>query len=662
MGRVAVENLRELAESRPEEVLEERREPRRGAPPALGLVTSDGQVGVDEGAEEPRPDAPLVVRGVPLRRPSLEAAPVIGVSRVERPQAVRGEELLLDRRKRPLGPAPCDEGPVEGEREELVGAEGEVSRPVRPDDVGEPADALVPEEGREALPRLVGDREEAGRREGVSEVGRVEADDAQRVVPERLHLDRLAGARRHDAPVDARVHPGELLARLARREEAVHVAADAEARAAQVPLDDLDEARVDLPAERVVARRLVVGADGLDEPEGAVDVVVLGLGPLVGEAVRDHAAVDVARERLEDRPGGVEPPGGEEETGERDHRVAPPVGEPRIAGDDRPPLAAPRDEPVGGAPEDAQGAAVGAGPLDLPPPLLLRVGEVGGVGGRAAGQRRDESRRGAVGEVPGERERREEVLGEREAARAVQVVLEAAVPEERLRGGGGVVGEPERREGADGREVHGALFPRECGVARRLDAAEGVVVAVREEGPDLQPDGSAAGEELPRHDRRRLALDEEEGSAQARPARLVFPRRERVDAEGAEQQVSARVELAAVVVDREVEAFLADDERLLELREEDGAAGRRRRRRDEEAVIAARAPPRDGRQRVAPETVGLEPLGVGEEREAVHRLERRGGTLHRVPPGAHLSGPTRSSGRSAREAPFAPSRRRRRGP
>ena len=157
-------------EPRPQ-VVEERGEPRRSPPPALGPVPANGQVRVDEGAEKPGPGAPLVIRGVPLRRTALEAATVVGVSGVERAKPVRGEEPLLDREERPLGPLPGDEGPVEREGEELVGAEREIARSVGPDDVGEPAEAFVPEERREALPGLVGDREEAGRREGVSEVG-----------------------------------------------------------------------------------------------------------------------------------------------------------------------------------------------------------------------------------------------------------------------------------------------------------------------------------------------------------------------------------------------------------------------------------------------------------------------------------------------------------
>ena len=51
---------------------------------------------LDVRAEEPGPDGPLVVGGVPLGRSSLVPAAVAGVQRRERPQADRGQEVLLD--------------------------------------------------------------------------------------------------------------------------------------------------------------------------------------------------------------------------------------------------------------------------------------------------------------------------------------------------------------------------------------------------------------------------------------------------------------------------------------------------------------------------------------------------------------------------------------
>ena len=78
-------------------------------------------------------------------------------------------------------------------------------------------------------------------------------EQAERVVPERVDLDRLAAPRRHHPAVALGVHPGELVALGALAEQAVRrVDADAEARAAQVVVDDVD--RASAGARRSVAR------------------------------------------------------------------------------------------------------------------------------------------------------------------------------------------------------------------------------------------------------------------------------------------------------------------------------------------------------------------------------------------------------------------------
>ena len=71
-----------------------------------------------------------------------------------------------------------------------------------------------------------------------------EAHGAERIVPERVDLDGLAGARRHHPVADLRVHPRDLHAGLARAQEAVGcVHADAVARAPLVPADHVREHR-----------------------------------------------------------------------------------------------------------------------------------------------------------------------------------------------------------------------------------------------------------------------------------------------------------------------------------------------------------------------------------------------------------------------------------
>src|SRR5205814_10545740 len=47
------------------------------------------------------------------------------------------------------------------------------------------------------------------------------SDQPQRVVPQRIDLDRLAASRGHDPVLDAGIHPGERVTLLAARQQAV---------------------------------------------------------------------------------------------------------------------------------------------------------------------------------------------------------------------------------------------------------------------------------------------------------------------------------------------------------------------------------------------------------------------------------------------------------
>ena len=66
----------------------------------------------------------------------------------------------------------------------------------------------------------------------------VAAGQSQRVEPERLHLHRLADARRDHPVADLRVHPGQLHAGHAAGEQAVRRRRDAVARAALIAGED----------------------------------------------------------------------------------------------------------------------------------------------------------------------------------------------------------------------------------------------------------------------------------------------------------------------------------------------------------------------------------------------------------------------------------------
>ena len=79
------------------------------------------------------------------------------------------------------------------------------------------------------------------------------------------------------------------------------------ARAAHVPLDDVGQHAVQIVAhELVVACVIEQRAHGFKEPERRVNRVVFGRIIRVGKAIRQHAAIHVARKLREDAAGDIE--------------------------------------------------------------------------------------------------------------------------------------------------------------------------------------------------------------------------------------------------------------------------------------------------------------------------------------------------------------------
>src|SRR5690606_41553604 len=108
-----------------------------------------------------------------------------------------------------------------------------------------------------------------------------------------------------------------------------------EARAAHVMLHDVAQYR-EQPLERIgVATRPDVPVERMEEPHRRVRGVVEPFRGVVREHVRDQAVTYVARERAQDVAGLATTAGRERQPLERDHRVAPPVREPVVTGDDR---------------------------------------------------------------------------------------------------------------------------------------------------------------------------------------------------------------------------------------------------------------------------------------------------------------------------------------
>src|SRR5439155_9322633 len=121
----------------------------------------------------------------------------------------------------------------------------------------------------------------------------------------------------------------------------------------------------------------------------------------------------------EDRAGVVEPARREAEAAERDERVPSPVGEPRVAGDDR--LAAPAPDEIG-----VGGAVETGGKL----PATLQLGRADSVAplGQIVSLGSQRPDRLAAREVPSKDSGRPEVLDVIETAGALLGVEEVAIP------------------------------------------------------------------------------------------------------------------------------------------------------------------------------------------------------------------------------------------
>ena len=81
-------------------------------------------------------------------------------------------------------------------------------------------------------------------------------------------------------------------------------------------------------------RFLQVTTERVEKPEGRVGGVIKPFLLAVGKHVRDQSVADVMRERAQDVAGLEAAAGRQRQAFETDHRVAAPIGEPMITGDD----------------------------------------------------------------------------------------------------------------------------------------------------------------------------------------------------------------------------------------------------------------------------------------------------------------------------------------
>src|SRR5205085_1649442 len=87
--RIAIADLREVADARELEAREQRRDE---SPPRLGAIAVDAQPRLDERAGEPRPHRSVVIVAIAIGRPAAVAAAIPRVARRQRARPRRGPQ------------------------------------------------------------------------------------------------------------------------------------------------------------------------------------------------------------------------------------------------------------------------------------------------------------------------------------------------------------------------------------------------------------------------------------------------------------------------------------------------------------------------------------------------------------------------------------------
>src|SRR5579883_3402036 len=142
-----------------------------------------------------------------------QLSPVGGIERRERAQAIRREQLLGNTVQHCRLSLFAQNGVAQRDREQLIGAYTPIISPWTINDIVERLTLLVPETRVEAGAAEVGLFRVLAR-EMVDAATLVEllrplAHEGERVVPEGIYLDGLAGARSDRRAVSDGVHPGQ---------------------------------------------------------------------------------------------------------------------------------------------------------------------------------------------------------------------------------------------------------------------------------------------------------------------------------------------------------------------------------------------------------------------------------------------------------------------
>jgi len=239
--RLGIEDLADTADATVAQVLVERRdEPRGGA----RIVRERAPPCVDEGSEQPRPDCALMVRSIAAAQIAVILRVVVHVLRAQRAQPERRQQLVVNDSQHGFPVAASENRMRQRDCNDLVWPARRVVAVLAVDDVEQMPRGLVPEAAIERVARLRRRCIEAHAITTATHAAVPVGEQAQRVVPEGIDLHRFAAPRCDHPIADLGVHPRELESGRALAQQAVvPIDADAEARAGEVALDDLDELR-----------------------------------------------------------------------------------------------------------------------------------------------------------------------------------------------------------------------------------------------------------------------------------------------------------------------------------------------------------------------------------------------------------------------------------
>ena len=98
--------------------------------------------------------------------------------------------------------------------------------------------------------------------------------------------------------------------------------------------DDVDQDREQKFERGAIVFAFQITIERVEKPKRRVGGVIQALGLPIGKHVRDQTVAHVMRERAQDVARFEATAGDERQAFETDHRVASPIGEPMIAGDD----------------------------------------------------------------------------------------------------------------------------------------------------------------------------------------------------------------------------------------------------------------------------------------------------------------------------------------